>query len=290
MKIIIVGASGLLGSVLVPAIKSAGHNVFTMGRLPTNDFRCDIGDLKSASSLFNESQPDMIINLVALTDVDVCESDPMQAFSVNVRAAENIVTWIESGSKNCHLVQISTDQVYDGAGPHFEANVTLSNYYAFSKYASELVALRVSSTILRTNFFGKSYCNQRGSFTDWIYESVVSNKKTVFFNDVFFSPLSMETLAQMTLRVIELKPLGIFNLGTHGGLSKSAFALLFMEKLNIVPDNIEVVSIEDVTFMKTYRPKDMRMDVSKFEHQLSVILPTLEDEIIRVSRDYNEKT
>ena len=72
MKIIIVGASGLLGSVLVPTFRSAGHDVVTMGRLPANDLRCDISDLKSSSSLFNESQPDIIINLVALTDVDVC--------------------------------------------------------------------------------------------------------------------------------------------------------------------------------------------------------------------------
>ena len=286
MKIIIVGASGLLGCILVPAIKSAGHNVVTMGRLPTNDFRCDIGDVKSASSLLDMIKPDIIINLVALTDVDLCESDPGQAFSVNVRTTETIVTWIESAVKNCHLVQISTDQVYDGAGPHFEANVALSNYYAFSKYASELAAVRVPSTILRTNFFGKSCCIKRVSFTDWIYDNVISNKKIVVFNDVFFSPLSMETLAQMMLRVIALKPIGIFNLGSHAGLSKSAFALLFLEKLDIVSDNIEVVSINDVSFIKTYRPKDMRMNVTKFEQQLSVRLPTLEDEIIRVSRDY----
>jgi len=289
MKIVTVGASGLLGSMLVPVLKLAGHNVVTVGRSATNDFRCGVGDLKSVSSLFDELQPDIVINLVALTDVDLCEFDPRQAFWVNVRVTENIVFWIESAVKKCHLVQMSTDQVYDGTGPHFESDVMLSNYYAFSKYTSELAALRVASTVLRTNFFGKSVCNQRVSFTDWIYDSIVSSKKTLFFNDVYFSPLSMDTLAEMILLVISMKPTGQFNLGSRAGLSKSTFALLFMEKLNIGSDNFEVTSIDDVKFMKTYRPKDMRMDVNKFERQLCITLPTLEEEITRVSGDYNEE-
>ena len=288
MKIVTLGASGLLGSVLVPALKLAGHRTFTVGRSPANDFRCDVGDLESTSSLFDELQPDILINLVALTDVDLCESDPRQAFSVNVRAAENIVSWMKSTVNDCHLVQISTDQVYDGTGPHSEPDVILSNYYAFSKYSSELVALTVPSTILRTNFFGKSNCNQRVSFTDWIHESVVSNKKISLFNDVLFSPLSMSTLSEMICLVIDKKPVGVFNLGARSGLSKSAFAIFFMEKLNIVSDNIEVTTIDAVNFMKAYRPKDMRMDVTKFERRLCVSLPTLEDEIIRVIGDYNE--
>jgi dTDP-4-dehydrorhamnose reductase len=118
MKIVTIGASGLLGSVLVPALKSTGNNIVTVGRSPINDFRCDTGNLTAVSAIFNELQPDILINLVALTDVDLCESDPRQAFSVNVRALENIVSWIESASKNCHLVHLSTDQVYDGPGPH----------------------------------------------------------------------------------------------------------------------------------------------------------------------------
>ena len=78
MKIVAVGASGLFGSVLVPSLKLAGYAVFTVGRSLDNDFRCDIGDSESVHSLLNELQPDVLINLVALTDVDLCESNPRQ--------------------------------------------------------------------------------------------------------------------------------------------------------------------------------------------------------------------
>jgi dTDP-4-dehydrorhamnose reductase len=166
----------------------------------------------------------------------------------------------------------------------------LSNYYAFSKYAAELAALRVASTILRTNFIGKSQCDKRVSFTDWIYKTIVNDEKIFLFDDVFFSPLAMETLAEMICSVIALKPRGVFNLGSRSGLSKSAFGLLFAEKLKFATNGINVTSIDDVTFMKTYRPKDMRMDVTKFEQCLGINLPTLEEEINRVIGDYDEKT
>ena len=290
MKVMIVGASGLLGSVLVPALKAASYNVFTVGRAPTNEFSCDVGDSNSARSLFDELQPDVLINLVALTDVDLCESDSRQAFSVNVRALENIVSWIESAQKNCHLVHISTDQVYDGPGPHCEDDVMLTNYYSFSKYAAELAALRVNSTVLRTNFFGKSMCDHRSSFTDWVHHSATTNRNVVLFGDVFFSPLSMATLAEMVVLVVSQKPSGVFNLGSNCGLSKSEFSILFMKKLKFGMTNIEVASIGDVSFMKTYRPRDMRLNVTKFEQKLDVCLPTLEAEINRVIGDYDEKT
>mgnify|MGYP006081393001 CR=1 FL=1 len=290
MNVVIVGASGLLGTMLVPALVSAGYRISTVGRAKSNGFICDISDSKAVNLLFNQLQPDIVINLVALTNVDMCESDPKLAFSVNVYTLENIVTWIESTRPKCHLLQISTDQVYDGTGPHSEGNVMLSNYYAFSKYAAELVALRINSTILRTNFIGKSQCDERLSFTDWIYKSLLSDREIVLFNDVLFSPLSMKTLTEIICKVTHLKPHGIFNLGSRSGLSKSELGLLFAENLQLPTRGVKVSSIDDVSFIKTYRPKDMRMNVEKLEQCLDIQLPELADEINRLSGDYVEKT
>ena len=288
MKIIIVGASGLLGSALVPKLGSIHNTVITMGRSSVSEYQCDVRNKELLSYVFEELEPDIIINLVALTDVDLCEAFPRKAYLINVKALENIVNWIESSDKKCHLVQISSDQVYDGNGPHSESQEMLTNYYAFSKYMAELIALRVPSTVLRTNFIGKSKCPGRGSFTDWIYGSSFKKERVFLFNDVFFSPLSMETLAEMISLVVMAKPQGVYNLGSRMGLSKSEFALLFADKLSLSFSNMEVISIDDVTFMKTYRPKDMRMDVTKFEQSLGIILPTLENEIDRLIGDYNE--
>lgn len=290
MKIAVLGASGLLGSALVPKLRRCDHKVTTIGRSPGSSYVCNIGDENDVAGVLSALMPDVIINLVALTDVDMCEIKPNFAFKINVSALENVVSWIEQSQHQCHLVQLSTDQVYDGFGVNSETDVVLSNYYAFSKYTAELVALRVRSTILRTNFFGKSHCKGRQSFTDWLHTKFVNKEAFFLFNDVYFSPLSLETLCEILSRLVLLQLDGIYNLGSRGGLSKSDFALQFASNLNLNVGKAMVTSIESVDFMDTYRPKDMRLNVSKIESKMNLVLPTLKDELDKVTGDYNATT
>src|SRR5256885_13003403 len=85
--------------------------------------------------MWNDLAPDVVVNLAGLTDVDECERKPQLAYLTNVRIVENLGQWIRDGGNKSYLVQVSTDQVYDGPGPHKEHDVTLGNYYGFSKYA-----------------------------------------------------------------------------------------------------------------------------------------------------------
>lgn len=288
MKIVVLGASGLLGSTLVPTLILSGNDVVSIGRSSVNEYQCNILDKEAISRILDELLPDIIINLIALTDVDFCEQNPNQAFLINVKSLENVVNWIENSTSNCHLVQFSTDQVYDKVGPHFEKNIKLSNYYSYSKYAAENIALRVHSTILRTNFFGKSNCNTKKSLTDWLFNKIINKEKLYLFSDVYFSPLSMSTLSQILIKLIVLKPNGVFNLGSQDGLSKSDFAFFFAKKMNLEIHNPIVTSIEDVNFIKSYRPKDMRMNVSKIENCLDYKLPDLKQEIKKAVEDYKK--
>ena len=82
----------------------------------------------------------------------------------------------------------------------------------------------------------------------------------------------MDTLCEIMNLIISIKPNGTFNLGSRNGLSKSDFGLYFVEQLKLDKSNIDVTSINDVSFMKTYRPKDMRLNVSKIEECLAFVL------------------
>jgi len=248
----------------------------------------DLSDPRAANELLGKIQPDVIINLVGLTDVDLCEVQPNQAYLQNVRSVENITNWIKQEKISCHLVHISTDQVYDGANTHTEELVTLTNCYAFSKYAGEMAAASVPSTILRTNFFGRSHCAKRLSLTDWLFRSLSNKDSIQVFDDVLFSPLAMSTLSEMIELSIRNKPIGVFNLGSHDGMSKADFAFAFADELNLSTREMKRATTDQVAFIKTYRPKDMRMNSVKFENALGVKLPTLRDEIKRVAKEYHE--
>ncbi len=290
MKILLLGSTGLLGSTLSTVLVAYGDQVSTHGRSEGAQYQADLSSPKDATDLLGKIQPDVIINLVGMTNVDLCETWPNEAYLLNVRTVENIANWIRRERTSCHLVHISTDQVYDGIDVHTEESVTLTNYYGFSKYAGELAASSVPSTILRTNFFGRSKCKNRVSLSDWLFRALSNDDSIEVFDDVIFSPLAMSTVSEMIELSIRTKPIGVFNLGSHDGLSKADFAFAFAEELGLSARSMKRTTTSQVTFLKTYRPKDMRMNSAKFEEALGVQLPSLRGEIRRVAKEYLEIT
>jgi dTDP-4-dehydrorhamnose reductase len=217
--------------------------------------------------------------------VDDCESNPNQAYLINTRVVENIVTWIKNCGPKTHLVQISTDHIYDGAGYKSEDKCVIVNTYAFSKYAAELALGGVSAlTILRTNFFGKSFTPGRRSFTDWIYESLKSGMPIHLASNLYFNPVSLRFLARTIRKCIEDSVFGLFNVGSRGGMSKYEFGINFAQSLDLDMSLIKSCLVKDIGF-KVPRPFDMRMDVLKVESILGD-MPSLNSLISLEKNDY----
>lgn len=286
MKILLLGSTGLLGSTLGPFLSTCGHEVNLHGYTHDVQYSVNLNDPKETNKLLENIKPEVIINLVGLTDVERCEAEPHQAYLANVRTIENIVNWIKLGRTKCYLVHVSTDHVYDGVSLHSELSVTLTNYYAFSKYAGELAAAYVPSTILRTNFFGRSQCARRNSLTDWIFRSLSKCAIIQVLDDVWFSPLSMDTLSEMIELVVKKRHAGVFNLGSHQGMSKADFAFSFAKELGLSTQTMTRTENDRIKSLKVYRPRDMRLDCSKFETVFGVRLPLLRDEIKRTAKEY----
>ena len=190
--------------------------VISVGRSASSDCVVDPMSFNDVHNLIKSHHPDIIINLVALTNVDLCEADPSLAYLVNTKIPEHIVRSIDLIDKKIHLIHISTDQIYDDSRPSIESDINIQNVYSFSKYAADLCVSSVSSTVLRTNFFGKSLCANRVSFSDWIVTSLQKKQPISVFNDVYFSPLSLASLAEAILRVAAQPTEGVFNLGSSG--------------------------------------------------------------------------
>lgn len=276
-RIGIIGASGLLGHELVPALSGAGHDVVSMGRSAGSQLTVDLGNLDSVRDAIRQSGAKVFVNLAALTDVDACERAPDDAYRINVRSVENLAEAL-SDVAGAYLIQISTDQVYDGDGPHQEADVRLTNYYAFSKYAAELASARVSAACLRTNFFGPSSVEHRISLSDWVLRSLSARREITLFADVFFSPLTMHRLCSLIERVVAVRPLGVFNVGSTDGMSKADFASELAMAFGLSMASAKRGSVLDSPLL-AHRPRDMRMDVTAFESAMGMRLPTLISEI-----------
>ena len=287
-KILVTGSNGLLGSSLTPYHREIGYNIITHSYTTKADVVFNLSDRGVTYDVLDSLKPSIIINLVGLTSVELCEEQINLAYLTNTCTVENLVNWIQNSETSCYLIQISSDHLYDGFRLNKECDVHIGNNYAFSKYAGELSALQVSSSILRTNFVGRSKVKTRESLTDWVFNSIVNNRKVQVLKDVYFSPLSITLLVKMIALVVKRKPIGIYNLGSHEGMSKAEFDFSFAKCLNLPTHNMECIEISQASFLKAYRPRDMRMDSSKFETDLDIKLPKLSDLIKQIASEYHE--
>lgn len=285
-NVLVSGATGLLGSALVPVLRERGHYVTSLGHSHAADINADLVSYEQTTRALDQVNPEIIINLTALTDVDRCETHPQEAYLLNVKPLENLCGWIRISGENCHLIQISSDQLYDGLGPHSEDLVTIRNHYAMSKLASEFAAGVVSSTILRTNFVGRSMREGRASLTDWLFGALRRGELISVFDNVMFSPLAIRTLCDCIERCIVKQPVGVFNLGSGDGMSKADFAFAFADAIDLSTTNLVRNSSSAASALAARRPTDMRMRCDKFEDRMKIKLPRLLDEIHVLADDY----
>ena len=105
MKVLVLGATGLLGKALVR--EWTGDEVQAMGSRDV-----DIRDSARVGEIIGEARPDWVVLAAAYTDVDGCESHREQAFSVNRDGAVNVAEAARQvGAK---LIFLSSDYVFDG--------------------------------------------------------------------------------------------------------------------------------------------------------------------------------
>ena len=278
LKIFIAGGTGMLGTNLSQYLRNLQYNVIAHGYKHEADVKSDMTKSETAISLLDKIDPDIIVNLICLSDVEKNEKDQDLAYQLNVKPVENISHWIQLRKTDVKFIQISTDHLYDNEGLNVEEDVLCRNTYATTKYCAEKIALNVDASVLRTNFFGKSQNKNRETISDWIELNVENKTPIKLFNDVYFSPLSIGTLMKMILHVMKNFKSGVYNLGSRDGMSKAEFAYKLGVPLDRESSFSTEVSVEDVGFY-AIRPKGMMMDVSRFEKSFGVILPTLESEI-----------
>ena len=281
MKVLILGANGLLGTSLSEYLSSEnGISVIRSSR--TKGDCADASSLESLSLLVERNSPDFIINLVALTNVDECETNPYEAYRLNALTCKNLATLKES--KEFKIIHISTDHFYHN-GNSSENDLHPLNYYALSKLLGESF-LEEKALILRTNFFGKGRVTKK-SFTDWIFKELSDKKQINLFEDSFFSPLSIDFLSQSILYLLKNYRTGTFNIGSKEGMSKYDFGMKFAELSNLDLHLINKINISSLK-LSALRPLDMRMNSQKFENSFKYPLPTLENLIIEEAKKYRE--
>ena len=89
-KILIFGAYGFLGSYLCDYLKDT-YKIYKIGRNPNSQIQLKRFNQRDIQKIIKLIKPKIIINLIAETNVDLCEKKKKHCLKVNFEIVKNIV-------------------------------------------------------------------------------------------------------------------------------------------------------------------------------------------------------
>jgi len=232
MKILITGSSGMLGTDLVNLLKSREasfeHNPEVI-EAPHEVLDITLED--RVSDFIATHIPDIVVNCAAFTNVDKCETEREDAFSVNALGPK----YLAAAANKCgaRVIQISTDFVFDGNGnrPYTEEDQTnpLSEY-GRTKLEGErnIQSYCDSYLIVRTSWlFGHNGIN----FAAKMLELAEQHKELSIVTDETGSPTYTPDLAEALWILIKQKCEGVINISNDGSCSRYEWAEYIFETM-----------------------------------------------------------
>lgn len=233
MRVLIVGAKGMLGSDLTKSL-STFYQVIGTDR---EDF--DISNQQETLKALLKIRPRWVINVAAYTQVDRCEEEIELAFRVNAEGVKNLAL----ACKEIHakLFQVSTDYVFDGKKqkPYVEEDMPAPlSVYGQSKLKGESYVQDILDDfiIVRSGgLYGKGGIN----FVNTIVNMAKERNELTIVNDQWISPTYTIDLCGAIGALIKTSPGGIFHVTNSERCTWYQFACKILElrgsKSKVVP-------------------------------------------------------
>ena len=287
MKILVTGASGLLGANVALEAARAGHEVFGVSHsktLRTDAFTAltaDLLDETALRGLIQQVRPEWVIHCAALADLEACERDPGLARRLNGEVPGILAETCREGG--ARLLQVSTDAVFDGVkGSYVETDdPNPRSVYAETKLAGEraVAAADPGALIARVNLFGFSPSGKRSLAEHFLYNLIAGNELKGF-TDVYFCPLLVNDIAGIFFRMLALGLGGLYHVFSSECVSKYDFGVRIAERFGLDAGLIEPILVDDYG-LAVARSPNLTMVVHKLSTALGEPLPALSPMIER---------
>ena len=287
MKILVTGANGLLGMNIVGLAYMRGFKVCrTDVNNPTDATDYVSRDLTNREAVFSlcaNFRPDTIINTAAITDVDICEREKGAATAVNADAAGYLAE--AARSIGAHMIQVSTDYVFDGQRGFYSEDDTPNpiNHYGYSKLLGErkVISAGGSWCVARTSvIFGWGREN-RSNFATWVLNGLREEKKLTVVTDQYASPTLNSNLAEILLEISERQMQGIYHTVGKDRINRYDMAVKIANIFGLDRNLVLPVDSNDINWLAK-RPHDSSLKADKVSQNLKAKSLPLDKAIIEM--------
>jgi dTDP-4-dehydrorhamnose reductase len=285
MKIVVLGASGQLGSCLK---KNSTERNITDISFPSEE-NANILDKELLDKLFTAEKPQFVINCAAYTAVDKAEDDIDTCRKVNRDGAAYIAEVCKKHQAT--LIHISTDFVFKGDIPKLLTETDTAepeNIYGLTKLEGEAAIAEIlpEHCIIRTSWLYSEFGN---NFVKTMLRLGREREQLGVIVDQVGSPTYAIDLANTILDIIEAdnKAYGIYHYSNEGVTSWYDFAKAVFDLSETTVKLNPVKTSEYLT--RAVRPAYSVMDKSKIKNTFGIEIPYWRDSLsICVDRLVNE--
>jgi dTDP-4-dehydrorhamnose reductase len=227
VRALITGGGGQLGRDIAAHLGPDSSHALSHAEL-------DIGDEAAVERVFEEIEPDVVFNCAAFHNVELCESEPDEAWAINARAVQNLA------GRGAKLVHLSTNYVFDGRGgePYPEDHPpSPESWYALTKLAGEYAALAYgeNSLVVRTaGLYGiHGSASKGGNFVQRMLGRAREQGELKMVADQRLQPTFTADLAAAIVEAVEKDAGGVLHLTAGGACSWLEFTEAIMQLAGI---------------------------------------------------------
>lgn len=205
MKLLLTGASGLVGFNVARAALAAGHEVVALSGRPSPFATgpvVDFGDERALRAAVAGIAPELIVNAAAMSEPAECERSPALSELLNVELPARLArAATELGAR---LIHFSSEQVFDGTRAPYRATdpVTPVTLYGRQKAESErrvAEAAPRNSLSVRLPLLAGNSASGRRSLHERLFGSWSEGRPARLYRDELRQPCTAEDVARLVL-------------------------------------------------------------------------------------------
>ncbi len=283
MKVLILGASGFVGSFLT---RNLPHTLNQAWLQPSREDLVREGDgdfVLGAERTILSLRPNIVINLIAQTDFRICSESQAESSQTNVDLPIRIAKALPNAAQ---LIHLSSDAVFGGGTSPYGVGSPGSptSAYGLQKWEADngIIENRSNFLILRGSFFGISFGGRLGTL-EFFANAVRGFQSVPGFVDYVNNPISLIDLERVVQQSITYPIRGVLHLGANRSLSKYEFGVSVAEAMGRSKDLI--IPTPSPEGFHSHGGLDLSLDSHSSWDALGLHQPSAEEGVLKSLRE-----
>ena len=179
----------------------------------------NLEDPQWPATVFEQYQPDILLQCHAVCDVPRCEAAPDWAREVNIVYLKRVIDALPDKTR---LIYVSSDHVFSGDGIYDESSPTcpISVYGRTRVEAEEIILKRSGSLVIRVGLAIGPSPNGRTGHWDWLRYRIRKNLPVTIVHDEYRSVVWAHDLALRVMQLAESREVGIRHVAATRAVSR----------------------------------------------------------------------